>query len=78
MNGKNYAIKQLLFKDNFTGYGQIMLRNGGRNGIAAHLGLRYLIGRRGTPTKTPAKQLFKNLDTELEVPKTQYRNLDSV
>ena len=30
--------------DRFTGYGQAMLRSGGRNGIALTLGLRWALG----------------------------------
>ena len=35
---------QRVFGERFTAYGQIMLRNGGRNGIAATFGGRYLFG----------------------------------
>lgn len=31
--------------DRFTAYGQVMLRNGGRNGIAATFGGKYLLGK---------------------------------
>lgn len=30
--------------DRFTAYGQVVVRNGGRNGIAGHFGGRYLLG----------------------------------
>lgn len=36
---------QRAFKDRFTAYAQIMLRNGGRNGIAASFGGRYMLGK---------------------------------
>ena len=36
---------QRVFKDRFTAYAQIMLRNGGRNGIAASFGGRYMLGK---------------------------------
>ena len=36
---------QKLYKHRFTGFGQAMVRNGGRNGIAITLGFRYAIGR---------------------------------
>lgn len=35
---------QKRYGDRFTGYGQAMLRNGGRNGIAFTLGLRWALG----------------------------------
>lgn len=35
---------QRVFGERFTAYGQIMLRNGGRNGIAATFGGRYMFG----------------------------------
>lgn len=36
---------QKLIGDRFTAYGQVMLRNGGRNGIAATFGGRYMLGK---------------------------------
>lgn len=36
---------QKLMGKNFTGYAQVVLRNGGRNGIAANAGFKYLLGR---------------------------------
>lgn len=36
---------QRVYKDRFTAYAQIMLRNGGRNGIAASFGGRYMLGK---------------------------------
>ena len=38
---------QKLYNHRFTGFGQAMVRNGGRNGIAITLGFRYAIGRDG-------------------------------
>ncbi len=35
---------QKTINDNFTAYGQVLLRHGGRNGIAANAGLRYIFG----------------------------------
>lgn len=35
---------QRTINDNFTAYGQVLLRHGGRNGIAANAGLRYIFG----------------------------------
>lgn len=35
---------QKTVNDNFTAYAQVLLRNGGRNGIAAHAGMKYLFG----------------------------------
>lgn len=36
---------QKLLGDNITGYAQIVLRNGGRNGIAANAGFKYTFGK---------------------------------
>ena len=36
---------QKLYKHRFTGFGQAMVRNGGRNGVAITLGFRYALGR---------------------------------
>ena len=36
---------QKTINDNFTAYGQVLIRNGGRNGIAANAGLRYIFGK---------------------------------
>ena len=35
---------QKTINDNFTAYGQVLIRNGGRNGIAANAGLKYIFG----------------------------------
>ena len=35
---------QKTINDNFTAYGQVLLRHGGRYGIAANAGLRYIFG----------------------------------
>lgn len=35
---------QKTINDNFTAYGQVLLRHGGRNGIAANAGLKYIFG----------------------------------
>lgn len=46
--------------DRFTGFGQAMIRNGGRNGIALSFGFRWALGKGGTSSigsaKTPIKQ----------------------
>jgi len=34
--------------DRFTGFGQIMMRNGGRNGISFNAGFRYELGKNGS------------------------------
>ena len=36
---------QKVMKDNFTAYGQAMVRNGGRNGIALTFGFKWAIGK---------------------------------
>ena len=38
------------WKDKFTAYGQAMIRNGGRNGIALSGGMRWALGKEGKPT----------------------------
>lgn len=47
---------QRVFGDRFTAYGQIMLRNGGRNGIAATFGGRYMFGHE-TKTDEEAEEI---------------------
>ena len=47
---------QRVFGDRFTAYGQIMLRNGGRNGIAATFGGRYMFGHE-TKTDEEAEKI---------------------
>ena len=44
---------QRVYKDRFTAYAQIMLRNGGRNGIAASFGGRYMLGKESGSEKQP-------------------------
>ncbi len=36
---------QKSWKDRFTGYGQAMVRNGGRNGVALTFGFRWALGK---------------------------------
>ncbi|MGN0017661.1 MAG: hypothetical protein ACI37S_01320 [Candidatus Gastranaerophilaceae bacterium] len=36
---------QKVLKDRFSGYGQVMLRNGGRNSVALSFGLKWQLGR---------------------------------
>ncbi len=38
---------QKLYNHRFTGFGQAMMRNGGRTGVALTLGFRYALGREG-------------------------------
>lgn len=40
---------QKTWNDNFTGYLQAMVRNGGRNGVALSTGFRWALGRDGKP-----------------------------
>ena len=40
---------QKRFKDKYTAFGQAMIRNGGRNGIAMTFGLRWNLGKEGKP-----------------------------
>ena len=47
---------QKTINDNFTAYGQVLLRHGGRNGIAANAGLRYIFGH-GTKLRQPEQTL---------------------
>ena len=63
------------WKDKFTAYGQAMIRNGGRNGIALTGGMRWALGKEGKPvnekvntpngTKTVLKQLSPSQKTAL-------------
>ena len=46
----NYGFGiQRTINDKLTAYGQIMLRNGGRNGITANFGGRYMLGKESNP-----------------------------
>ena len=54
---------QKSWSENFTAFGQAMIRNGGRNGIAMSFGLRWLIG------KDHNKSNVKNVNTV-----RQYKN----
>lgn len=60
---------QKLFNDNFTGYAQVMLRHGGRNGIAATAGMRYLFGH------TPKDNNNVQKEDEKETIKQVYQQL---
>ncbi len=43
---------QKTINDNFSAYGQVLIRNGGRNGIAANAGLKYLFGHESKPNES--------------------------
>ena len=58
--------------ENFTGYGQAMIRNGGRNGIALQFGFRIALGK--NPKKTTEGKTFKTANAE---PKKCNINLQS-
>jgi len=51
---------QRRWDDRFTGYGQAMIRNGGRNGIALQFGFRYALGKASRKTISDAKDALKN------------------
>jgi len=40
---------QKRWNDKFTGFGQVMIRNGGRNGVALTAGFRWALGKEGKP-----------------------------
>ena len=46
---------QKRMKDKFTAFGQAMIRNGGRNGIALTAGFRWALGREGAPINKQEK-----------------------
>lgn len=50
---------QKRFKDRYTAFGQAMIRNGGRNGIAMTFGFRWNLGNEGKPIEK-----VKNNNTE--------------
>lgn len=47
------------WKDKFTAFGQAMLRNGGRNGIALTAGFRWSLGKEGAPIEKVDKNSNK-------------------
>ena len=57
-------------KDRFTVFGQAMVRNGGRNGIALTAGLRWSLGHEGHPIEKVQKvnnKTVSQLDNKLKV-----------
>ena len=59
------------WKDKFTAYGQAMIRNGGRNGIALSGGMRWALGKEGKPTNEKVQNGQKVVLKQLnEVQKT--------
>jgi len=47
---------QKTINDNFSAYGQVLVRNGGRNGVAANAGMKYIFGHESykpAPQTTP-------------------------
>ena len=56
---------QKTWKDKFTGFGQAMIRNGGRNGIALAFGFRYTLGKTSLnteKTETAPRKIVKQLN----------------
>ena len=47
--------------EKFTAYGQVMMRNGGRNGIAATAGFRWAIGGKKTQSVNKQRSNIKNI-----------------
>ena len=58
------------YGDRLTGYGQAMFRNGGRDGVAFSLGLRYAIGKQ-SGTINSDRAVIKNTSAPKENPLQQ-------
>ena len=56
--------------ENFSGYGQVMLRNGGRNGVTLTAGFRWYIGRK----KDKDTNLEKNVGNKTVIKKSKSTN----
>jgi hypothetical protein len=55
--------------DKFNAYGQVMLRGGGRNGVALSAGFRWAIGK--DPTKVHKEQNVKNVQNVQKIKDNQ-------
>jgi len=49
------------WKDKFTAFGQAMIRNGGRNGIALTAGFRWSLGKEGKPIEKVNNETLKQV-----------------
>ena len=60
---------QRTWKDKFTAFGQVMLRNGGRNGIALTGGFRWMLGNNAQKVQNDASQkaVLKQLSPQQKV-----------
>ena len=61
---------QRTWKDYFTAFGQVMMRNGGRNGVAMTGGIRWALGRDNNTEKVQnntQKKVVKQLTPEPKV-----------
>ncbi len=70
---------QKLWNDRYSAYGQAMVRNGGRTGIALTLGFRMGLGKEGAPIRQEkVQETDKNNRTRKVLKKTKQLNLISV
>lgn len=53
--------------DRFTGFGQAMIRNGGRNGLALSFGFRFALGKAPEHTSYTASSEIKQKPTEIRL-----------
>jgi hypothetical protein len=60
------------FKDNFMAFGQVMMQNGGRNGVSLTAGIRWIVGK---DSKSNQKvELNKNVRTSTKPAPKQVQN----
>ncbi len=62
--------------EKFTAYGQVMMRNGGRNGIAATAGFRWTIGSNSGKDNSKSVSAPQGVNTGLKANKTVIKRLN--
>ena len=63
------------WNDKYSAYGQAMVRNGGRNGIALSLGFRVTLGKEGKPIEKVQNNQTKKLGTLSDTTRTTLKQL---
>ena len=53
----NRKEKQKIVKDNFTAFAQVMLQNGGRNGVTMNGGIHWYIGKKNNIEKVESLKI---------------------
>jgi hypothetical protein len=66
------------FKDSFMAFGQVMIQNGGRNGVSLTAGIRWAIGKEGKAIQKVNLPLQKKVKTSNNSERKIIKNIANV